>query len=116
MRTNARIRLLNVRAYAAYFKSEPTCIAMMHGVVEVCTKHRSHMNIASVNTLLIFTELARREKEIDLAILQPRSPTCGVRQIYDGTFTGTRIDGQGLLAQALAQRGIPLMDAAEVPE
>ena len=52
---------------------------------------------------------------IDLAILQSRSPTCGVKQIYDGTFTRCKIDGQGLLARALAARGIPLMDAEDVP-
>ena len=53
---------------------------------------------------------------IDLAILQSRSPTCGVKQIYDGTFTGKRIDGMGALARALHERGIPLMDAEDVPE
>ena len=55
-------------------------------------------------------------RQIDLAILQSRSPTCGVKQIYDGTFSGTRIDGMGALARALKERGIPLMDAEDVPE
>lgn len=55
-------------------------------------------------------------KPIDLAILQSRSPTCGVKQVYDGTFTGRKIPGQGALAKALAERGIPLMDAEDVPE
>lgn len=55
-------------------------------------------------------------KHIDLAILQSRSPTCGVKQVYDGTFTGTKIGGQGALAKALAARGIPLLDAADVPD
>lgn len=55
-------------------------------------------------------------KHIDLAILQSRSPTCGVKQVYDGTFTGRKIPGQGVLAKALAERGIPLMDAEDVPE
>ncbi len=53
---------------------------------------------------------------IDLAIMQSRSPTCGVHQIYDGTFTGTKIPGMGALAKALHARGIPLMDAEDVPE
>ncbi|MFR6112028.1 MAG: DUF523 domain-containing protein [Dialister invisus] len=26
-------------------------------------------------------------EEIELAVLKARSPTCGVREIYDGTFT-----------------------------
>ena len=55
-------------------------------------------------------------RQIDLAILQSRSPTCGVNQIYDGTFTGTRITGMGLLARTLQEIGIPLMDAEDVPE
>ena len=56
------------------------------------------------------------DKHIDLAILQSRSPTCGVKQIYDGTFSGVRIDGMGALARALHERGIPLMDAEDVPD
>ena len=56
------------------------------------------------------------DQQVDLAILQSRSPTCGVKQIYDGTFSGVRIDGKGALAKALAARGIPLMDAEDVPE
>ncbi len=56
------------------------------------------------------------DRQVDLAILQSRSPTCGVKQIYDGTFSGIRIDGQGALARALKEKGIPLMDAEDVPE
>ena len=56
------------------------------------------------------------DKHIDLAVLQSRSPTCGVKQIYDGTFSGTRIPGQGALARALREQGILLMDAEDVPE
>ena len=55
-------------------------------------------------------------RQVDLAILQSRSPTCGVKQIYDGTFSGTRIDGMGALARALKECGILLMDAEDVPE
>ena len=54
-------------------------------------------------------------KQVDLAILQSRSPTCGVKQIYDGSFSGVRVDGMGALARALHARGIPLMDAEDVP-
>ena len=55
-------------------------------------------------------------KHVDLAILQSRSPTCGVKQIYDGTFSGVRVDGMGALARALKERGMPLMDAEDVPD
>ena len=53
---------------------------------------------------------------IDCAVLQSRSPSCGVKQIYDGTFTKTLIDGRGLFAQALADTGVRLIDAEDVPE
>lgn len=56
------------------------------------------------------------DRQVDLAILQSRSPTCGVKQIYDGSFSGVKIDGQGALARALKEKGIPLMDAEDVPE
>ncbi len=40
------------------------------------------------------------------AILKDRSPSCGVGQIYDGSFTGTRIDGDGVTARLLQENGI----------
>ncbi len=52
-------------------------------------------------------------QDIDLAILQSRSPTCGVKQIYDGTFSGKLIPGMGIFAKALQEKGIKLMDAEE---
>lgn len=55
-------------------------------------------------------------QNIDLAILQPRSPSCGCKQIYDGTFTKTLINGKGMFAQALADAGISMMDGDDVPE
>ena len=58
----------------------------------------------------------KKMQDIDLAILQPRSPSCGCKQIYDGSFTKTLIDGKGMFAQALAEAGIPLMDGDDVPE
>lgn len=52
-------------------------------------------------------------EKIDLAILQSRSPTCGVNNIYDGTFTGKLISGQGLFAKALIAKGYPVKDAED---
>lgn len=61
-------------------------------------------------------ELAMREignVDIDLVILQSRSPTCGVNQVYDGSFTGRLIKGQGLFAQALIKAGYKVVDAED---
>lgn len=43
---------------------------------------------------------------ITRAVLQERSPSCGWGRIYDGTFTGTLIPGQGVTAQLLRAHGI----------
>lgn len=55
-----------------------------------------------------------RELGIDCAVLQSRSPTCGVNQIYDGTFSGTRINGSGVLAKALKDAGYKVIDAEDI--
>lgn len=44
------------------------------------------------------------------AVLKSRSPSCGVRAVYDGTFTGTLVPGRGIAATALAQAGIEVVD------
>lgn len=53
-------------------------------------------------------------EQIECVILKSRSPTCGVRQVYDGTFTGTLVDGAGVLAQALMAAGYRVIDAEEL--
>lgn len=40
------------------------------------------------------------------AILKARSPSCGCSKIYDGTFSGVLIDGDGLTARALKKMGL----------
>lgn len=51
--------------------------------------------------------------DIDLVILQSRSPTCGVNEIYDGTFTGNLVEGQGLFAKALIEKGYKVKDVKD---
>ena len=55
-----------------------------------------------------------KEQGIDCAVLKSRSPTCGVKQIYDGTFSGTLTDGSGLFAQALKDAGYRVIDSEDV--
>ena len=58
-------------------------------------------------------EIAKREKP-DLIVLQSRSPSCGVKQRYDGTFTGTLTDGAGVTAQLLTENGFRCMDVEDL--
>ncbi len=52
----------------------------------------------------------------DLAILQSRSPSCGVGRIYDGTFSKTLIDGNGIFAELLIQNNITVCDIADLAD
>ena len=51
--------------------------------------------------------------EIKEAVLKSGSPSCGCRRIYDGTFTGRKIPGQGITAELLARRGIAVYNEEE---
>ena len=53
-------------------------------------------------------------QDIECAILKSRSPTCGVRQVYDGSFTGTLVDGAGTLAHALIDAGYTVLDNEDI--
>ncbi len=53
-------------------------------------------------------------EEIQCAVLKSRSPTCGVREIYDGTFSGRKIPGSGVFAQALKDAGYRVIDCEEL--
>ncbi|WP_286234095.1 DUF523 domain-containing protein [Thalassotalea sediminis] len=43
---------------------------------------------------------------IKYALLKESSPSCGSNTIYDGSFNGTKIPGQGVTAALLQQHGI----------
>lgn len=55
-----------------------------------------------------------KNEQIDFAVLQSRSPTCGVHQIYDGSFSGALMQGQGLFARELIRKGIQVFDVDEL--
>lgn len=44
-----------------------------------------------------------------LAILKERSPSCGFGKIYDGTFSKTLIEGNGVTADLLFKNGIEVI-------
>ena len=58
-------------------------------------------------------KIALREQP-DLIVLQSRSPSCGVKQRYDGTFTGTLKDGSGVTAELLMENGFRCVDVEDL--
>ena len=57
--------------------------------------------------------IAEREKP-DLIILQSRSPSCGVNEVYDGTFSGRKIPGYGLFAGLSLRAGFRVIDVEDL--
>lgn len=51
-----------------------------------------------------------KNEQVDLAILQSRSPSCGVNQRYSGNFDGTLVEGSGIFAQLLHENSIAAID------
>ena len=48
------------------------------------------------------------------ALLKTRSPSCGVGAIYDGTFSGRLVPGDGVTAAALRAQGVALLGEDEI--
>lgn len=48
------------------------------------------------------------------ALLKEKSPSCGTHKIYDGTFSGTLIDGMGVTAKLLKDNGILVYSENEI--
>ena len=114
-------------AVAGFVKDKdvlPICPEMMAGMgcprtpIEIVDgvlmdRNGNNVDVAMREAVAQAMEMIRKE-DIQCAVLQSRSPTCGVNQIYDGSFSGKLIDGSGVLAQALKAAGYQVIDAEDV--
>ena len=53
---------------------------------------------------------------ITLAVLKERSPSCGCGAVYDGTFTGTVVPGDGVAAELLKRHGVHIRGESQIEE
>jgi len=49
-----------------------------------------------------------------VAVLTDGSPSCGSTYTYDGSFTGGTVEGQGVVARALMDAGIPVFPESDL--
>ena len=54
--------------------------------------------------------------DIKIAILKEGSPSCGSKEIYDGTFTHKKIKGKGVTTELLEKNGIKVISEEEIDE
>jgi len=50
------------------------------------------------------------------AILKARSPSCGNGQIYNGSFSGTLVDGKGVTAALLEKEGLQVLSEEDLAD
>ena len=60
-------------------------------------------------------ELCRAHK-VTHALLKANSPSCGNELVYDGTFSGTLVDGLGVTARLLKENGIAVYSESQLAE
>lgn len=57
-----------------------------------------------------------KENHVVFAIMKQDSPSCGSKYIYDGTFTDTKKQGQGLAVEYLRNAGFPVFAEEDIDE
>ena len=55
-----------------------------------------------------------QDNKVDLVIFKAKSPSCGKGLIYDGTFTGNKIPGNGVAAELLLANGFKVITDEEI--
>ena len=55
-----------------------------------------------------------KQHTIKVAILKAKSPSCGVKQVYDGSHSRKLIPGQGITAALLSEHGVQVFDETEI--
>lgn len=57
-----------------------------------------------------------QQHNIQHALLKANSPSCGNKQIYDGSFQGQLIEGQGVTAALLTQHGVKVFSEHQLSQ
>lgn len=55
-----------------------------------------------------------KKQNIELVIVKSKSPSCGYKQIYDGTFTGTIIEGNGVFTELAVKNGLKILTEKDI--
>nr|WP_315063302.1 DUF523 domain-containing protein [uncultured Campylobacter sp.] len=57
-----------------------------------------------------------RKNDCKIAVLKERSPSCGSGEVYDGSFTGRVVSGDGITAAALKKLGVRVVGESALAE
>ncbi|KTT64766.1 purine nucleoside phosphorylase [Pseudomonas oryzihabitans] len=87
--------------------------AVLDGQLPVLTDSGADVTAAFVAGAEAALDLVARHG-IRLAVLKARSPSCGNSENYDGSFSGTRVAGEGVTAAALKRVGVAVFNETEL--
>jgi len=76
--------------------------------VKIVTENGVDVTENYIQGAMLSVEIARLVKP-DLIILKSKSPACGLRKVYDGTFSGRLVNGSGVAAYFLKKEGCKLI-------
>lgn len=88
---------------------------VLRGKARVLSVDGEDRTEAFVQGARLAEETARREGA-EGALLKAKSPSCGISRIYDGGFTGTLREGDGVAAAALRAAGLTIHSETDFPE
>jgi uncharacterized protein YbbK (DUF523 family) len=89
--------------------------AVLDGEVPVLTADGVDVSAAFLAGAQTALRLVQQHR-IRIAVLKARSPSCGNLQNYDGTFSGTRVPGEGVTAAALRRAGVQVFSEEQLPQ
>lgn len=88
---------------------------VLTGLARVYTNQGNDLTGLFIEGAREVLQLCRRF-QVRAAILKERSPSCGCNLIYDGTFQGVRVKGQGVTAALLTSEGISVCSEEELTD
>jgi len=113
-----------LQALRAQYELIPVCPEVLGGLPTPRTPSERQGSRVVMKTGADVTAEYRRGAEIALrlaqehqvcaAVLKERSPSCGKGIIYDGTFTGTLTNGNGVTAEVLMDAGFAVYGESEI--
>ncbi|RVU42499.1 DUF523 domain-containing protein [Lujinxingia sediminis] len=87
--------------------------AFWRGEARVLTRDGQDVSAAFEKGAQVALELAQRHG-VCAAVLKARSPSCGGAAVYDGSFQGRLVAGQGVSAALLRRAGIQVFNEEEL--
>ena len=89
---------------------------------EICAKGRVLTKFSGRDVTREFLSGAQicadiaRKNDCKIAVLKERSPSCGSGEVYDGSFTGRVVSGDGITAAALKKLGVRVVGESALAE